>query len=370
MPHARGDAVLDVAGLSVRFRSRGRVLTAADEVSFTIAPGETLALLGESGSGKSVTARAVMGLLADHDVEVEASRLALAGTDLLTLPADQRRSLRGSRMTLVFQDALSALNPVLRVGDQIGELFRIHERSSRRVARSRSIDLLRRVGIPAPEKRVDDYPHQFSGGMRQRLLVAMAIALRPRLLIADEPTTALDVTVQAQVLELLADLCREMGTAVLLITHDMGVVAEVADRVAVMYAGRIVETAPVEDIFTAPGHPYTEALLRSAPRIDRPVAELHPIVGSPPSLLALPEGCAFRPRCGYAVDVCAEDRPDLMPVGDAGVRMSACHRRNEIGRGVGGPGDGPAGVPGDGVGGPGCAPATSDQPQGSGHGGS
>ncbi|MEQ4204218.1 ABC transporter ATP-binding protein [Actinopolymorpha sp. B9G3] len=332
MPHAGGDAVLEVVGLSVRFRTDDRVLTAADEVSFAIAPGETLALLGESGSGKSVTARAVMGLLAGREVDVEATRLVLGGTDLLRLPVDQRRALRGPQMTLVFQDALSALNPVLRVGDQIGELFRVHERTSRRVARSRSVDLLRRVGIPAPDSRVDDYPHQFSGGMRQRLLVAMAIALQPRLLIADEPTTALDVTVQAQVLELLAELCGEMGTAVLLITHDMGIVAEVADRVAVMYAGRIVETAPVEDIFVAPGHPYTEALLRSVPRIDRPAAELHPIVGTPPSPLALPSGCAFRPRCGYAVDVCAEVRPDLAPVGGSDVRMSACHRREEVGR--------------------------------------
>ncbi|MGH3490545.1 MAG: ABC transporter ATP-binding protein [Actinopolymorphaceae bacterium] len=325
------DAVLDVGGLSVRFRTDTHPFTAVDDVSFAIAPGQTLALLGESGSGKSVTARAVMGLLGGRDVDVAATRLALEGTDLLALTPGQRRALRGSRMTLVFQDALSALNPVLRVGDQIGELFRVHERTSRRVARSRSVELLRRVGIPAPERRVDDYPHHFSGGMRQRLLVAMAIALRPRLLIADEPTTALDVTVQAQVLELLAELCGELGTAVLLITHDMGVVAEVADQVAVMYAGRIVESAPVEDIFAAPGHPYTEALLRSVPRIDRPAAELRAIVGAPPNPLALPSGCAFRPRCGYAVDVCAEVRPDLAPVGGSDARMSACHRREEIG---------------------------------------
>jgi oligopeptide transport system ATP-binding protein len=337
MPHASGslvvppDAALEVVGLSVRFRTDRGVVTAAENVSFAIAPGQTLALLGESGSGKSVTARAVMGLLDGREVDVEADRLTLGGTDLLALRPGDRRALRGSRMTLVFQDALSALNPVLRVGDQIGELFRVHERTSRRVARSRSVELLRRVGIPAPERRVDDYPHQFSGGMRQRLLVAMAIALQPQLLIADEPTTALDVTVQAQVLELLAELCAEMGTAVLLITHDMGIVAEVADQVAVMYAGRIVESAPVEEIFAAPGHPYTEALLRSVPRIDRPAAELRAITGAPPSPLALPSGCAFRPRCGYAVDLCADVRPDLAPVG-AGVRRSACHRREDVGR--------------------------------------
>jgi oligopeptide transport system ATP-binding protein len=329
--------LLDVRRLSVHFRTRLGTVVAADEVSLSIAAGETLALLGESGSGKSVTARAVMGLLRGGGVSVEAELLALSGTDLLTLSAEQRRTLRGARMSLVFQDALSALNPVLSVGDQIGELFRVHRSASRRAARAQAVELLRRVGIPAADRRVDDYPHQFSGGMRQRLLIAMAIALEPRLVIADEPTTALDVTVQAQVLDLLAGLCREMGTAVLLITHDMGIVAEVADRVAVMYAGRIVETAPVGDLFASSGHPYTEALLRSVPRIDRPVEELSPIPGSPPSLRALPSGCAFRPRCAYEIDVCATDRPELRPVGGGGdgggaVRVSACHRRDELER--------------------------------------
>ena len=323
--------LLDVRGLSVRFHTRTGTVVAADQVSLSIGPGETLALLGESGSGKSVTARAVMGLLRGRSVDVGAERLALGGTDLLDLSADQLRALRGARMSLVFQDALSALNPVLSVGDQIGELFRVHQGASRRVARGRAVDLLRRVGIPAADRRVDDYPHQFSGGMRQRLLIAMAIALEPQLVIADEPTTALDVTVQAQVLDLLAALCREMGTAVLLITHDMGIVAEVADRVAVMYAGRIVETSPVEDLFASPGHPYTEALLQSVPRIDRPVGELRAIRGSPPSLRALPGGCAFRPRCAYEIPVCESERPDLLPVGGAD-RTAACHRRDELDR--------------------------------------
>ena len=344
MPHDFDGPLLDVRGLTVRFHTRHGTLVAADDVSLAIAAGETVALLGESGSGKSVTARAVMGLYRGSHVEVTAERLRLADTDLLSLTPDQWRALRGSRMSLVFQDALSALNPVLRVGDQIGELFRIHEGMSRRVAKARSVDLLRRVGIPAPERRIDDYPHQFSGGMRQRLLVAMAIALQPRLLIADEPTTALDVTVQAQVLDLLAELCDEIGTAVLLITHDMGIVAEVAARVAVMYAGRIVETAPVADVFQRPGHPYTEALLRSVPRIDRPAGELQAISGSPPNLLALPSGCPFHPRCGYAVDRCLQERPVLMPVlmpvvgrvvatgaRPGAARMSACHLREQVG---------------------------------------
>jgi oligopeptide transport system ATP-binding protein len=336
MPHPPrsydgAEPLLDVRGLSVRFRTSLGAVTAADDVSLSIEPGETLALLGESGSGKSVTARAVMGLLRGAGVEVRADRLALGGTNLLDLSAEQRRALRGARMSLVFQDALSALNPVLSVGDQIGELFRVHLSATRRAARTRAVDLLRRVGIPAADRRVDDYPHQFSGGMRQRLLIAMAIALEPRLVIADEPTTALDVTVQAQVLDLLAGLCREMGTAVLLITHDMGIVAEVADRVAVMYAGRIVETAAAEELFASPGHPYTEALLGSVPRIDRPVEELRPIPGSPPSLRALPAGCAFRPRCAYEIPLCEAERPELAPVRGA-ARVSACHRRDELDR--------------------------------------
>jgi len=322
--------VLDVGHLSVHFRTSAGPLVAVDDISLHIASGETLGLLGESGSGKSVTARAVMGLLRGDSVTVTAERLRLGEHDLLAMSADERRRLRGSRMTLVLQDALSALNPVLRVGTQIGELFRVHEGLSRRAARARAVELLRRVGIPAPERRVDDCPHQFSGGMRQRLLIAMAIALRPRLLIADEPTTALDVTVQAQVLDLLHELCDEMGTAVLLITHDMGVVAEVADRVAVMYAGRIVETTDVQRLFTAPAHPYTEALLRSVPRLDRPTAGLRAIGGSPPSPLDLPRGCPFRPRCAYAIEECARSRPELEPVAGEAEHLAACHRRDAV----------------------------------------
>jgi oligopeptide transport system ATP-binding protein len=320
---------LRVRDLRVTFATRRGDLPALSGVDLEVAPGEVLALLGESGSGKSVTAKAVMGLL-PATASVRAAELHAVGDDLLSLSAEALRQRRGTAMTMVFQDALSALNPVLSIGDQIGELFRKHRGMSRRAARSAAVDLLRLVGIPAADRRVRDYPHQFSGGMRQRILIAMAVALDPKLLIADEPTTALDVTVQAQILRLLDRLRRELGMAVLLITHDLGVAAEIADRVAVMYAGRIVETGSTADLLDSPRHPYTAALLRSVPELAGASGSgrLRPIPGSPPNLLALPSGCAFRPRCDLATAECASTRPLLRPVGEG--RAAACHHSSEL----------------------------------------
>ncbi|MET7335097.1 ABC transporter ATP-binding protein [Nonomuraea sp. NPDC005650] len=323
-------AVLDIRDLHVTFTTQGRELPAVRGVDLTIERGQTLVLLGESGSGKSVTAKAVMGLLDGPNVQVRSAAARLGGRDLTAMSAEERRALRGSAMTLVFQDALSALNPVLSVGDQVGELFRVHRGASRKQARARAIELLDLVGIPAAASRVDDYPHQFSGGMRQRILVAMAVALEPELIIADEPTTALDVTVQAQILALIDRLRRELGTAVLLITHDLGVAAEVGDRVAVMYAGRIVESGEVGELYDLPAHPYTDALLAAIPDLDSPAASLRAIPGTPPSPASVPPGCSFAPRCARASEVCSTTRPalTLLPTGTG--RYAACHHSEEM----------------------------------------
>ncbi|MFI9838785.1 ABC transporter ATP-binding protein [Nonomuraea sp. NPDC051941] len=322
--------VLEIRDLHVTFTAHGREVPAVRGVDLTIERGQTLALLGESGSGKSVTAKAVMGLLDGPNVRVRSAATRLGGRDLTAMSAEERRALRGSAMTLVFQDALSALNPVLSVGDQVGELFRVHRGASRKQARARAVELLDLVGIPAAATRVDDYPHQFSGGMRQRILVAMAVALEPDLIIADEPTTALDVTVQAQILELIDRLRRELGTAVLLITHDLGVAAEVSDRVAVMYAGRIVESGEVGELYDLPAHPYTDALLAAIPDLDSPAASLRAIPGAPPSPASVPPGCSFAPRCARASEVCSTTRPELtlLPAGTG--RYAACHHSEEM----------------------------------------
>ncbi len=252
-------------------------------------------MLGESGSGKSVTAQAVMGILDTPPGRITGGRILFRGRDLLTLKEEERRRIRGAGMAMIFQDALSALNPVMTVGDQLGEMFVVHRGMSRKDARTRAVELMDRVRIPAAAQRVRDYPHQFSGGMRQRIMIAMALALEPALIIADEPTTALDVTVQAQVMDLLAELQREYRMALILITHDLGVVADVADRIAVMYAGRIVESAPVHDIYRAPAHPYTRGLLDSVPRLDQKGRQLDAISGLPPNLTRIPPGCSFHP---------------------------------------------------------------------------
>jgi oligopeptide/dipeptide ABC transporter ATP-binding protein len=326
-PAADAEVGLEVSGLTVDLHTPRGDVRAVDGVSFTAYRGQTLALLGESGCGKSMTAQAVVGLL-DPIAEVTAGRVDLDGEDLLSVSRKRRRQLAGPMLSIVFQDALTALNPVYTVGTQLAEPFRIHQRMSAKEARSKAIELMAHVGIPEPETRVDSYPHQFSGGMRQRLLIAMAVALSPKVLIADEPTTALDVTVQAQILSLLARLRAEHEMAVVLITHDLAVVAEEADRVAVMYAGRIVESGPVTEVFENPRHPYTKGLLESVPVDAERGSELRSIPGSPPDLFSIPEGCAYQARCPLAQDVCRVDRPDLRVL-DGG-RLSACHFAEEV----------------------------------------
>jgi len=313
---------MEVEGLSVDIRTPEGVAHAVRDVSFTVRSGRTLALLGESGCGKSMTALAIAGLL-DPVADVVGGEIRLNGSNLLALGAPERRRLAGPELAIVFQDALTALNPVYTVGAQLGEPFRIHEGLSRRAARARAVELMERVGIPEARSRVDAYPHQFSGGMRQRLLIAMAVALRPSVLLADEPTTALDVTVQAQIMELLRDLRAERDMALVLITHDLAVAAEHADHVAVMYAGAIVETGPIGEVFAAPRHPYTRGLLASVPGGGKRGEPLRFIPGSPPDLRAVPTGCAFRTRCPLARERCATHRPELVE-SDQG-RTAACH---------------------------------------------
>ncbi|MGW5691763.1 ABC transporter ATP-binding protein [Streptomyces asiaticus] len=320
--------LLDVRDLRVEFRTRDGIAEAVGGVSYAVDAGRTLAVLGESGSGKSVTAQAIMGILDSPPGRITGGQVLFQGRDLLTMGTEERRRIRGAAMAMIFQDALSALNPVLPVGAQLAEMYEVHRGMSRRDARRRAVELMDRVRIPAAEQRAGDYPHQFSGGMRQRIMIAMAMALEPDLIIADEPTTALDVTVQAQVMELLAELRREYAMGLVLITHDLGVVADVADTIAVMYAGRIVESAPVRDLYRRPAHPYTRGLLDSVPRVDHRGERLYAIKGAPPSPLALPPGCPFHPRCPRAQEVCRVERPPLYEVTeDAGAdgRTSACH---------------------------------------------
>jgi oligopeptide/dipeptide ABC transporter ATP-binding protein len=302
--------LLSVRDLRVGFATEGGLLQAVDGVSFDLRPGEVLAIVGESGSGKSVTAQTIMGLTRSNNSRIEGS-VQLEGEELTTASEATMRRLRGERVAMIFQDPMTSFNPVYRVGAQIIEAIRAHRRQvSKAEARQRVVELFDSVGIPDAERRVDDYPHQFSGGMRQRAMIAMALALDPEVLIADEPTTALDVTIQAQILELLENLNRERGLATILITHDLGVVAEVADRVLVMYAGRVVEEGTLDEIFYDPQHPYTWGLLGSLTRIDRPRPKRLPqISGAPPSLLALPEGCPFRPRCPHEFGKCRQLPP-------------------------------------------------------------
>ncbi|MEU6016085.1 ABC transporter ATP-binding protein [Streptomyces sp. NPDC047515] len=315
--------LLEVRDLHVEFHTRDGVAKAVNGVDYSVAEGETLAVLGESGSGKSVTAQAIMGILDMPPGRISGGEILFKDRDLLTMRKDERRRIRGQEMAMIFQDALSSLNPVLSVGEQLGEMFVVHRGMSRKNARLKAVELMDRVRIPAAKERVGNYPHQFSGGMRQRIMIAMALALEPSLIIADEPTTALDVTVQAQVMDLLAELQRELNMGLILITHDLGVVADVADKIAVMYAGRIVEAAPVHDIYRAPAHPYTKGLLQSIPRLDQKGQELYAIKGLPPNLLHIPPGCAFNPRCPMAQEVCRGEVPPLFEVAEH--RESACY---------------------------------------------
>jgi peptide/nickel transport system ATP-binding protein len=299
--------ILSVRGLRVGFATEGGLLQAVDGVGFDLRPGEVLAIVGESGSGKSVTAQTMMGLTRSKNSRIEGS-VKLEGEELIDAPDATLRRLRGERIAMIFQDLMTSFNPVYRIGRQIAEAMRAHRGDvSKEAARARAVELFEAVGIPEAERRVDSYPHEFSGGMRQRAMIAMALALEPEVLIADEPTTALDVTIQAQILHLLEDLNRERGLATILITHDLGVVAEVADRVLVMYAGKIVEEGSLDEIFYDPQHPYTWGLMGSLTRLDRPRPKRLPqISGSPPSLLDLPPGCAFRPRCPHEFGKCTQ----------------------------------------------------------------
>ncbi|MEU5688598.1 ABC transporter ATP-binding protein [Streptomyces venezuelae] len=329
-------AFLEVRDLKVHFPTDDGLVKSVDGLSFQLEKGKTLGIVGESGSGKSVTSLGILGL---HTAGQYGSRRAqlsgeiwLDGTELLSAPADEVRKLRGREMAMIFQDPLSALHPYYTIGKQITEAYRVHNDVDKKTARKRAIEMLDRVGIPQPDKRVDSYPHEFSGGMRQRAMIAMALVNNPELLIADEPTTALDVTVQAQILDLIRDLQKEFGSAVIMITHDLGVVAEMADELLVMYGGRCVERGSAEKVFYEPQHPYTWGLLGSMPRIDREETErLIPVKGSPPSLINLPSGCAFNPRCPYADipkdQITRTERPELRLVADG--HYSACHMSQE-----------------------------------------
>ncbi len=302
--------LLQVENLSVEFHTDEGVVRAVQEVSFSLYRGQTLALVGESGCGKTVTSLAVMGLVPRPPGRITGGRVLLQGTDLLRLSPRQLQHVRGRRVAMVFQDPMTALNPFLTIGEQLTESMRYHLGLSARQARHRAGELLERVGIPGAGRRLGDYPHQFSGGMRQRVVIAMALACRPQMVIADEPTTALDVTIQAQILDLLRTLQQEEQLAVLLITHDLGVVADMSHHVAVMYAGRIVEQAPTEEIFARPRHPYTHGLLGSVPRLDETASgRLTALPGEPPNLARLPSGCAFHPRCPFAEARCQQQRP-------------------------------------------------------------
>jgi peptide/nickel transport system ATP-binding protein len=317
------EPLLEVKDLKVHFPTEDGLVKAVDGVSFQVAPGETLGVVGESGSGKSVTFMTVMGLITKKIARIEGQAL-FQGQDLLSLPKDELRHIRGDKISMVFQDPLTALNPVIKVGAQIVELLQAHRKMGNKEAWDYTADLLNRVGIPRPKERVKQYPHEFSGGMRQRAMIAMALALDPDLLIADEPTTALDVTVQAQILDLVDRLREEFNAAIILITHDLGVVAEHADDIMVMYAGRMAEYGAADDIYYNSHHPYTWGLLQSIARIDRDRTErLRPIQGLPPSLIRIPPGCPFNPRCPYVMDICKTEVPPLLP--SDGHHASACH---------------------------------------------
>jgi oligopeptide/dipeptide ABC transporter ATP-binding protein len=327
--------LLDVRDLHTEFRTGAGIVRAVDGVSYTVEQGETVAIVGESGSGKSVGALSILRLIPDPPGRITRGQVLFLGRDLMSLPDAQMREVRGGDIGMVFQEPMTSLNPVLSIGRQITETVEQHCGVDRAAAHRRAIELLGLVGIADPERRLKQYPHELSGGMRQRVMIAIAIACDPKLIIADEPTTALDVTIQAQILELMNGLTRRLNAALIIITHNLGVVARYARRVNVMYAGRIVESGPATAIYHNPRHPYTMALLQSVPRLDRPRrARLDPVDGQPPDLTRLDEGCAFRPRCRFAIDACAKTRPPLEPVAPEGHR-SACLRAGEIGAAVG-----------------------------------
>jgi peptide/nickel transport system ATP-binding protein len=322
-----GNPLLEVRNLRVEFPTRRGILTAVDDISLHIDPGEVLGVVGESGAGKSMTGAAIIGLL-EPPGRIAAGEILLEGRRIDNLPYEQMRRIRGLEIGAIFQDPLTSLNPLYSVGEQLVETIQTHTDLTHSQALSRAIDLLAEVGIPAPERRVEHYPHQFSGGMRQRVVIALALCVNPKLIIADEPTTALDVSIQAQIIALLKRLCREHGTAVMLVTHDMGVIAETADRVAVMYAGRIAEIGPVRQVIQNPKHPYTVGLMGSIPSIDQGDGRLTQIEGAMPRLTAIPQGCAFNPRCTKTLDRCFVQRPDLVQVEET--QVSCWHHDKEL----------------------------------------
>ena len=319
-----GEYLLEIQDLKTYFKVRAGRVRAVDGVSFAIKPGERLGIVGESGCGKSVTALSIMRLLPQPPGEIAGGSVLFEEQELLDLSESEMRKIRGGKIGMIFQDPMTCLNPTMTVGNQIGEALRIHLKLSKDEARKRAISLLEQVGIPAATERINSYPHQFSGGMRQRVMISIALACNPKLLIADEPTTALDVTVQAQILELINGVCSDFGTAVILITHDLGVVAGMTDRVVVMYAGKVVETAPTDELFANPRHPYTLGLLDSVPRVDEARhSQLKTIEGAPPDLLQPPPGCPFMPRCAFARAIC-RTMPPLDPVAGNSAHLKAC----------------------------------------------
>jgi oligopeptide/dipeptide ABC transporter ATP-binding protein len=332
-PSRSGSPVLSIRGLVTEFATADGVVNAVNEVSYDVHPGETLGVVGESGSGKSVTVMSILGLIPQPPGRIAGGEIIFDGRDLLTLSESELRAVRGREIGMIFQDPMTSLNPVHRVGDQIAEAMIVHRKLSEDDARKETIELFERVGVPNPDARFDQYPHEWSGGMRQRAMVAMAIANKPKLLIADEPTTALDVTIQAQVLDVIKEAQHETGAATILITHDLGLVAEMADRVVVMYGGKVVEVGDVFTIFSDPQHPYTLGLLSSLPRLNQDMRRLEPIVGQPPSLINLPSGCSFHPRCRLSRgrDRCRDEVPPLLEVGGRPGHRSACHFADEVG---------------------------------------
>ena len=322
--------LLEVRDLKTHFFTLDGVVKAVDGVSYDLNEGETLGLVGESGCGKSVSALSVMRLIPDPPGKIVSGEIFLDGEDILKIGMEDMREVRGAKIAMVFQEPMTSLNPVLTVERQLTETLQLHMGMSKVESQRESVNLLTRVGIPDPESRIKQYPHQFSGGMRQRVMIAMALSCNPRLIIADEPTTALDVTIQAQILDLMKSLTTEFGVALIIITHNLGVVARYADRVNIMYAGKVIERGEAKEIYANPRHPYTVGLLRSVPRLDLPRrAKLDPIEGQPPDLINLPPGCAFRERCRWAIDKCATDMPELVELADG--HLSACFRAEELG---------------------------------------
>ncbi|HWD56682.1 MAG TPA: ABC transporter ATP-binding protein [Stellaceae bacterium] len=322
--------LLEVRNLRTEFRTGAGVVRAVNDVSYSVDPGETVAVVGESGSGKSVGALSILRLIPNPPGKVVGGEVIFAGRDLMKFSDAEMRHVRGGEIGMVFQEPMTSLNPVLSIGRQITEMIEQHRGGDRAAADKRALELLGLVGIADPQRRLKQYPHQLSGGMRQRVMIAIALACEPKLIIADEPTTALDVTIQAQILELMQRLTQQLGVALIVITHNLGIVARYAHRVNVMYAGRIVESGPAAAIYHTPHHPYTMALLKSVPRLDRPrQARLDPIEGQPPDLTRLDRGCPFRPRCRFAVEACAVSMPPLAPAGASG-QLAACFRSSEL----------------------------------------